>query len=78
LVTRTFGANDGTVADAVEESMKKQRDKPTFRANNMPPSLLNCIFLLDSYGYKILMKSKTKSYFIQILLGKFQISMKKI
>ncbi|HXW12757.1 MAG TPA: hypothetical protein VD694_08360 [Nitrososphaeraceae archaeon] len=47
LVTRTFGANDGIVANAVEESMKKERDNPRFRANNMPPRLLNCILLLN-------------------------------
>jgi hypothetical protein len=47
LVTRTFGANDGIVAKAVEESMKKERNNPRFRAKNTPPSLLNCIFLLD-------------------------------
>jgi hypothetical protein len=76
FVTRTFGANDGIVANAVEESMKKERDNPTFRANNMPPSLLNSILLLHQLGYKILMKSEAKSYFIQIVVGKFQISIK--
>jgi hypothetical protein len=76
LVTKTFGADDGIVASAVEESMKKERNNPRFRANNMPPSLLNCTYLLDLLGYKIVMKSGVKSYFIQIVLGKFQISIK--